>query len=227
MVVIAAIGRNFSGREEVNTVMNWIYARNAAVAAFVAAAGLGAGFAVGADALTGFVTGRSRAAVLLYRPSFDHVKSVLMLNSQDELRRLAGYYALLQNRTLDADYLLARYREEQNPVTRRTILWIMGFVPDPSKAYASLESVYDDAPGIMQRQILRSLARVDPGSLDRFARDHLVDAGAAYESLESMYDNVPRATQRRIVRAIAHLAPGRLEQFAAAHGIDPAWLREP
>jgi hypothetical protein len=227
MVVIGVIGRNFSGGKEGKTIMNWMHARNAAVAAIVAAAGLGAGFALGADAMTGFVTGRSRAAVLLYRPSFDHVRSVLMLNSQDELRRLAGYYSLLQNRTLDADYLLARYREEQNPVTRRTILWILGFVPDTLKAGESLESVYDDAPAAMRSQILRSLVRLDPRSLERFARDHLVDTDLAFESLESMYDTAPEARRRRIVRAIGRIAPGRIERFAASHGVDPAWLREP
>jgi hypothetical protein len=189
--------------------------------ACVAIAGLGGGLLVGGRALTGFMTGSSRAMVLLYRPSFEHVNNATMLNSPDGLKRLAGYYALLQNNTIDPDYLLERCRDEPLPVNKKAIIWILGFSRDKDRARSALEALYDGAPDEFRHRILDSMARLDADGLQDFLRArHPGDAPGAYAALESIYDNAALPVQGKIACCVKNIAPGMLETFMRAHGIE-------
>jgi hypothetical protein len=189
--------------------------------AFVAVAGLCGGLLAGGRALTGFVTGGSRVMLLLYRPSFEYVSNAMMLNSPDGLKRLAGYYALLQNGTIDPAYLLERCRDEPIPANRKTIIWILGFSRDKEQARAALELLYDGAPDEIRRRVLDSLARLDAGGLQDFlSAHHPGDAVGAFRALESIYDNAAQPVQQRIACIVKTTNPGMMETFMRTHGIE-------
>ncbi len=219
MVVIAGFRLIFNGAEAWGPMMKKYYL--SLTFACVAVAGLAGGLLVGGRALTGFVTGSSRAMVLLYRPSFEHVKNATMLNSHDGLKRLAGYYALLQNNTIDPGYLMERCRDEPLPVNRKAIIWILGFSRDRDRARAALEALYDGAPEEYRHGILASLARLDANALEDFLNArHPGDVPGAYRALDSIYDNAAPRVQEKILCCVKSIAPGMLEAFMRAHGIE-------
>ncbi len=58
-----------------------------------------------------------------------------MLGSADEMKRLAGYYALLETDSIDVEFLVERYGMESSTVNRRTIVWLLGFARNSRAAF--------------------------------------------------------------------------------------------
>jgi hypothetical protein len=63
---------------------------------------------------------------MFYRPSFYYIEALRFLNSPIEMRRAAGYYALLDSGRIDLAYLLERYRKEDSPYIKRIIVLAHG-----------------------------------------------------------------------------------------------------
>ncbi|HSV98387.1 MAG TPA: hypothetical protein VLM75_15820 [Spirochaetota bacterium] len=140
--------------------------RAEAVISLVCVVALGVtGFAMGQAGgrllMKDYLTGGGRLVPLLYRPSFQHFTTAAMLGSEDELRRLAGYYALLEGDAIDVDFLVERYGMERSIVIRRTIVWLMGFSRDVREAADACAGLYESAPREVREEILRSIKRLD------------------------------------------------------------------
>ena len=91
------------------------------------AVGFGTGAAIGSVLIGDFIKGGGRIVPLLYRPSFQHIDAAAMLGSADDLKRLSGYYALLETGSVDVGFLVERYGMEK--IRRETV-----YAPDDKKA---------------------------------------------------------------------------------------------
>lgn len=125
------------------------------------ASGLGLGTAVGTALMGDFIRRGGSIVPLLYRPSFQHMRATAMLSSADELKRLAGYYALLETDSIDVEFLVERYAMESSTVTRRTIVWLLGFARNRSAAFDACAGLYRDAQAPVRAEILSSIRRLD------------------------------------------------------------------
>ena len=141
----------------------------------LAVTGLGAGLLAGRSLITGYLKSGNPLAFMFYRPSFYYIEALQFLNSPIEMRRAAGYYALLDSGRIDLPYLLERYGKEDSPYIKRIIVWLMGFSHRQRKAVDALSEIYRDAPATVRMEILRSVSRIDTHSLDDFIKIHGVD----------------------------------------------------
>lgn len=142
---------------------------------FLAVMGVGAGLLAGSSLITGYLRSGNPLAFLFYRPSFYYIEALQFLNSPFEMRRAAGYYALLDSGRIDLPYLLERYGKENSPYIKRIIVWLIGFSPRQRRAVDALSEIYRDAPASVRMEILRSVSRIDAHSLDDFIKIHGVD----------------------------------------------------
>ena len=93
---------------------------------------------------------------LLYTPAGQHYETAVLLNSDDELKRISGYYSILDGGVFDAAYLKERYLKEDSFLAKKTILWVL------ARAGASdvLSSLYESASGDEKALILRALDEI-------------------------------------------------------------------
>jgi len=140
------------------------YHPGAALAAAIlvsVASGLGIGLAVGTALMGDFIRRGGRVVPLLYRPSFQHMRATAMLGSADEMKRLAGYYALLETDSIDVEFLVERYGMESSTVNRRTIVWLLGFARNRRAAFDACAGLYRDAQAPVRAEILSSIRKLD------------------------------------------------------------------
>lgn len=86
-----------------------------------------------AGIITGVITGKTTIkhglssgispVLVLFYPSSNYIDTVKLLNSENPLKRLSGYYAYSGSKIIDFDYLQKRYMEEEWPVIKNTIIW--------------------------------------------------------------------------------------------------------
>ncbi len=105
---------------------------------------------------------------LIYRPSRDFFASYRLVNSTNELERLAGYYALRENGLIDIPFLEERYSQEESPVTRRAIVWVLGASKNVKNVTAFFEKIYPSATDSVRQEMLRSLKSLDESSYNEF-----------------------------------------------------------
>jgi hypothetical protein len=109
-----------------------------------------------------------RYLILLYRPAHEYIFLYDKLNDVNELKRLSGYYSLLEYKTIDNTFLIDRYKREKSPYIKRTIIWILGYSEDSSGTIDFFSSIYKDATPEIQLEILRSVKRMDGSPLKQF-----------------------------------------------------------
>jgi len=78
---------------------------------------------LGSISLSKTSSGIISAPLVLFYPSSIYIDSVRLLNSRDELKRLAGYYAYYEAGLIDPDYLYKRFTEEESYVIKNAIIW--------------------------------------------------------------------------------------------------------
>ncbi len=139
--------------------------------AALGAVGFGLGQAGGRVLMRNFLTAGGRIAPLLYRPSFQYFATAAMLGSPDELKRLAGYYALLETDSIGVDFLIERYGMESSIVNRRTIVWVIGFSRDTRRAADACAALYKSAPREIRKEILKSMKRLNEGIYRDFIKN--------------------------------------------------------
>ena len=86
-----------------------------------------------AGAVTGIVAGKTlikygpssgiSPVLVFFYPSSNYIDTVKLLNSENPLKRLSGYYAYSGSKVVDFDYLQKRFKEEELPVIKNTIIW--------------------------------------------------------------------------------------------------------
>lgn len=132
------------------------------VLALALAIGLGCGVSGGEILLQRSML-KGGSSPLFFRPAYEYYAIFRFINSGDEMKRLAGYYALLDSRRGNDEFLIERYEKEQSPVIRRTILWILGFSDDSEGIVDFYHGIYKDSPVPIKRQIEESLLSRDAG----------------------------------------------------------------
>ncbi|HOK01071.1 MAG TPA: hypothetical protein PKX79_01560 [Spirochaetota bacterium] len=60
----------------------------------------------------------------IFRPSGNIIKTYILLNSSDELKRLEGYYSYRELPLRDENFLLKRYSMETSDLIKKTIIWV-------------------------------------------------------------------------------------------------------
>jgi len=140
------------------------------VLAGVLAAGYFFGRISGKIMLYNIVSGNSRASFLLYRPSSQFFKTYSLLNSEQELSRLSGYYSLLDNRIIDNTYLYERYELETSNAVKRTIIWVMGFSDDFESTLDIYEKVFSQSSRGIQNEIIGIIKREKEDYLNDFLK---------------------------------------------------------
>lgn len=118
------------------------------------------GSALGSILITGLITKGNRTAFLLYRPSSEYIITARLLGSSSELLRLSGYYSLLDNRRIDNNFLIERYKKEPDYI-KRSIIWILGYSENPKSVLSFLSEEYNDASKYLKREMLKSMKRID------------------------------------------------------------------
>ena len=93
---------------------------------------------------------------LLYTPARQHYETAILLNSDDELKRISGYYSILDGGIFDAAYLKERYLKEDSFLAKKTILWALTC----RGASEVLSSLYELASGDEKTLILRALDEI-------------------------------------------------------------------
>jgi len=150
--------------------------KNAIVCAVVLSAlALGGlvGTATGNILITRLLTRGMRLGLLFYKPAFHFFVTGRLLDSPDEMRRLEGYYSLLDSGRVEVPYLIERYRLESSTYVKRTIVWIMGYAEDRDEAFDGLSSLYRDAVPEVKKEAMRSLNRINTENARKFIESQI------------------------------------------------------
>ncbi|MCL2026418.1 MAG: hypothetical protein FWG92_06405 [Leptospirales bacterium] len=114
------------------------------------------GSKLGREAIGGLYSMRFPVMSLFYTPARQHYETAFLLNSDDELKRIAGYYSILDGGVFDAGYLKERYLKEDSLLAKKTILWALA----NRGASEVLSSLYELASEDEKALILRALDEI-------------------------------------------------------------------
>jgi hypothetical protein len=113
----------------------------------------------GTHIVSGLLKGK-RFILLFYRPPFEYLKTANLLYSSDELERLEGYYSLLDNKIIDKDLLIERYKQESELI-KPVIIWLIGYSSDKDIVLKFISEEYKNADQRVKKEILKTMKRLD------------------------------------------------------------------
>lgn len=116
--------------------------------------------------ITGTVTG-SRTSLFLYRLPVDYIYSANLLSSENELKRIEGYYSLLDYKILNTDFLIERYKRESYLI-KPLIIWLLGYSDNKDKIMEFLSEEYKGAAERIKKEILKTMKKKDPDYYNNF-----------------------------------------------------------
>jgi hypothetical protein len=120
------------------------------------------------------VLNSSAYSLFIAIPAVEYIDLYDLLNSNDELARLSGYYGLL-NGLLDDDFLIKRYKIEDNICSKRTIIWLLRHSANTGKVLQFYKSEYGKSDIIIKNEILRGMKRLDIFEYRSFIRTRFAD----------------------------------------------------
>ncbi|GEM_PF-1018043 len=82
------------------------------------------GYFYGSYSMNQFFNERLSLVNFIFRPSGNIIKTYILLNSSDELKRLEGYYSYRELPLRDENFLLKRYSMETSDLIKKTIIWV-------------------------------------------------------------------------------------------------------
>ena len=136
------------------------------------------GFIMGRFFGKGFVTNLilkdSMFPLLLSRPVNQFYDMYILINSRNPYSRLSGYYSLIDNKMINNQFLMERYQNEENYVTKRTILWILSFSEDSDSVLKFYASIFDKND-ILWRDVLVFMMRVNREYYTKFIEINKID----------------------------------------------------
>ena len=109
----------------------------------VFAAGAAAGSVWGYYIVKELLHGRIGIYAFIFTPSKNLFDIVNMLNSNDVLKRIEGYYGYRESGLNDLEFLYNRYKIEKSEITRRVILWTAQRDADPEKLNSFYKKCYN------------------------------------------------------------------------------------
>lgn len=151
------------------------FAAACGIALLCAAAGYGFGRVAGGRLIAWMVLGGKRFPLIIAQPLGRYYDIFSLINSTDPFSRLSGYYALREAGMMDDRFFMERYTLERITPIKRTLLWLVSFSRNPSRAVEWYASVYPSSEKSLQEDIVRWMYRLDPEFCTRFARDNKID----------------------------------------------------
>ena len=130
------------------------------IALILLAVGYIMGGRIGFYAIEQAVFSNSAAVMLLYKPAYKFINTYRYVNADDSMKRLEGYYSLLENNMIDTSFLFERYEEEDQQVNKRTIIWLLGYSEEHSEVSQFFSNHYRSAANRLRKEMLRSLQRM-------------------------------------------------------------------
>ena len=127
---------------------------------------IGAG--TGSMLLKSILFNKKSSPFLIYKPAQEFFAIYRYINSNNELERLNGYYALMENRIIDEEYLCERLNIEESTIIKRTIVWILGSSSSADDILDCFNEIYSNSNDNIKREILRSLKRIDEKAFNEF-----------------------------------------------------------
>ncbi|MBN1534987.1 MAG: HEAT repeat domain-containing protein [Spirochaetes bacterium] len=113
-------------------------------------------------------------AFFIFRPAGEFFSVYSLINSPSELKRLSGYYSLMEYGHRDDAFLMERFSLERSPAVRRTIVWMLGFSEGSEQVTKFLMDAYPGSSGAVRDQILQSLSSVSPRHYRDFVKKNSI-----------------------------------------------------
>jgi len=89
-----------------------------------------------------------------FSPSRDFIDMYSFLNSSDDYKRLAGYYAYRDSGMVDLDFLLERYKAEDSDIIKKVIIWAAEEYSNKQKLVDFYRKIYNISPAGIQKMLL-------------------------------------------------------------------------
>ncbi len=129
--------------------------------------GYALGRVTGNRIVSGLLEGK-RFVLLFYQPPFEYLKTANQLYSSDELERLEGYYSLLDNKIIDTDLLIERYKQESELI-KPLIIWLLGYSGEKEAVLRFISEEYASGDLRVKNEILKTMKRLDEVYLKNFS----------------------------------------------------------
>lgn len=141
---------------------------------FLSLSGYLIGTGTGKLLLKSLLFSKKSSPFLIYKPAQEFFTIYRYINSSNELERLNGYYALLDNRIIDEQYLCERFNIEKSTIVKRTIVWMLGSSPGAEDMLDCFNKIYSNSNISIKREILRSLKRADEKIFNEFVNENKI-----------------------------------------------------
>ncbi len=104
-----------------------------------------------------FLKGDIGISNFLFLPSKNMIDTFILLNSQNELKRLEGYYAYRETGLKDHEFLYRRYRDEDSDIIRKTIIWIVENDDNVEELNKFYKKLYEVTSGTLKRYLQKKI----------------------------------------------------------------------
>jgi hypothetical protein len=136
--------------------------------------GFMAGRVIGKGLISNLILKDRMFPLLLSRPIDQFYGMHILLNSANPYSRLSGYYSLIDNKMINNEFLIDRYKNEDDFVIKRTILWILSYSEDSRGVLKFFSSIYDKSD-IITKDMLAYMRHIDKGYYAKFIEVHKID----------------------------------------------------
>jgi len=136
--------------------------------------GFMAGRGIGKGLISNLILKDSMFPLLLSRPIDQFYGMHILLNSPNPYSRLSGYYSLIDSKMINNEFLIDRYKNEDNFAIKRTILWILSFSEDSNGVLKFFSTIYDKND-IITKDMLAYMRHIDKGYYAKFIEVHKID----------------------------------------------------
>jgi hypothetical protein len=152
--------------------------------------GYSAGRMLGNRFVEDIVLQQGRFPLLLSRPVSQFYDIYTLINSNNPFSRLSGYYSLVDNKMINEQFLMERFRREQNEALCGSILWILSNSGDRRGVVRFYASVYNDSSDAIKKRILGLMKRVDRDYYMKFIAKNKIDANLITDEGHEVNDNL-------------------------------------
>ena len=133
--------------------------------------GYAIGTCSGKGMISSLITGESRYPLLIGTPAGEIFKIYRMVNSENPLERISGYYALIDANMIDLDFLHERFLDETLPAAKLVLVKAISCTDKKKKMYDIFDSIYNKSELPVKTEIVRTLYK-NKFSLKVFAEKH-------------------------------------------------------
>ncbi|HOP29147.1 MAG TPA: hypothetical protein P5120_00155 [Spirochaetota bacterium] len=118
--------------------------------------GVFTGWGYGTLIVNRLMRGEIGLSAFIFTPSKNLFDTYILLNSENELKRLEGYYSYRATGLRDFDFLFKRYELEKSDIIKKTIIWIADEETSEEKIYF-FKKLYDISTGSLKIYLQRKI----------------------------------------------------------------------